>query len=620
MAEKTKLLTSFPPVTKEQWEAVITADLKGADRTKKLVWRTLEGFDVEPYYRAEDLTNLKHMDCKPAEFPYVRGTKTTNNWLVRQTVKVTDVKEANRLALEILCLGVDSLGFEIKGKEFDDAKLKTLLANIDLKAVEIAFTGCSVAKVVPMFAQYLAANYADVADKITATFNVDPMTKAAKKGVLCAGAIDKMVEMIKTVENFKRVKVIAVGGDFFNSCGSNATQELAFSLAAAHEVIVSLMEKGISINQAAASIKFNMAISANYFLEIAKFRAARMLWANIVKQYNPTRGCAEKMSVNAVTSLWNMSLYDPHVNILRATTEAMSAAVAGVNSVEVRPYDTPFADASDFSMRIARNVQLLLKEESHFDAVADPSSGSYYIETLTDKIANAAWELFKTVEAKGGYMAALKEGFIQNEIKTLAAKRDKNIATRREIILGANQYPNFTETAAPEITMDMVTKTCATSSCGCAAKAEFDTLTPYRGAMPFEELRLKTDRSTKEPLAFMLTCGSLSFARARAQFACNFFATAGIKAQDNTYFKSVEEGAKAALNAKADIVVICASDDDYLALAVEANKLLAGKAIVVVAGEPACREELEKAGVNHFISARSNVLETLKQYQSELAL
>lgn len=620
MAEKTKLLTAFPPVTTEQWEAVIATDLKGADRTKKLVWNTLEGFDVEPYYRAEDLTNLKHMECKPAEFPYVRGTKETNNWLVRQTLKVTDVKEANKMALDILCKGVDSLGFEVKGKEFDAEMLGTLLENIDLKAVELAFSGCSVAKVVPMFAQYLDAKYADVPDQIKATFGVDPMTRAAKKGALCAGAIDNLVEMIKSVEKYKRVKVATVSGDFFNSCGANATQELAFSLAAAHEVLVNLMQKGIAINQAAASIKFNFSISSNYFMEIAKFRAARLLWANIVKQYNPTRGCAEKMSVNAVTSTWNMSLYDPHVNILRATTEAMSAAIAGVNSVEVRPYDTAFADASNFSLRIARNVQLLLKEEAHFDAVNDPASGSYYIETLTDKIANAAWEMFKSVEDKGGYIAALKNGFVQNEIKTLAAKRDKNIATRREIILGANQYPNFTETAEDGITVEMVTKGSKPNNCGCKTEPEFDTLAPYRGAMPFEELRLKTDRSQKTPLAFMLTCGSLSFARARAQFACNFFATAGIKVQDNTYFNSVEQGAKEAIEAGADIVVVCASDDDYMTLATQAYNLLKGKAIVVVAGEPACREDLENAGVKHFISVRSNLLETLKQYQAELAL
>ncbi len=307
---------------------------------------------------------------------------------------------------------------------------------------------------------------------------------------------------------------------------------------------------------------------------------------------------------------WNQTVYDPYVNMLRGTTEAMSASIAGVHSLEVTPFDASFEAPTEFSQRIARNVELLLKHEAHFDQVVDPAGGSYYIETLTRSIADAAWKLFLEVEEKGGYVKAFEEGFIVERVKASAAAKDKNIATRRQILLGANQYPNFTETAADNISAETVAR----------ETADGNVLTPYRGAMAFEAMRLKADRSGKSPKAFMLTCGSLAMARARAQFSCNFFACAGIKVQDNTFFKSVEEGVEAALAAKAEIVVICSSDDDYAELAPKAKELLGGKAMLVVAGAPACTPELEAQGITNFINVKSNVLETLKSYLKELGI
>jgi methylmalonyl-CoA mutase len=296
----------------------------------------------------------------------------------------------------------------------------------------------------------------------------------------------------------------------------------------------------------------------------------------------------------------------------------MSAAIAGVRSLEVTPFDAPFETPTEFSRRIARNVQLLLKHESHFDQVVDPSGGSYYIETLTDSIATEAWKLFREVEDKGGYVAAFREGFITGAVEASAAAKDKAVATRRTVLLGANQYPNFTEVAGDAVTeADVKPGGCG---CGCSAPEGKTVLKPYRGAMPFEQIRLATDRSGKTPTAFMLTCGTLSMARARAQFACNFFACAGIRVTDNTFFASVGEGVKAALAAKADIVVVCAADDDYAALAPEARKLIGDKAILVVAGAPASQPELEAQGITHFISVKSNVLETLKGYLKELGI
>ena len=622
-----KLFDQFPPVTTEQWEAAIAADLKGADYERKLVWRTAEGFNVRPYYRAENLKDIAFLGSKCGEFPYVRGIKKDNNWQILQTITVENPKEANAEATKVLTKGAESIGFRISNKEFTAADLDTLLQGISLKTTELTFSGCGTMTVAELFTDKLAASNLDP-EEVKVNFVLDPIiNKLTLKGKLgckegAPKAFSKIAELIKKVPQYKRVRFIGVDGQQFNNCGSTIVQELAFTLAVGHEYVVKLMEQGLTIDQVAPSIRFTMSITANYFMEIAKFRAARMLWANIIAAYNPTRGCASKMKVHAVTSKWNMTVYDPYVNMLRGTTEAMSAAIAGVHSIEVRPFDEAYEKPTEFSTRIARNVQLLLKEESHFNQVCDAAGGSYYIENLTASIAEQAWKLFKEVEDKGGYIAAFEAGFIQDQVGASAANKDKNIATRRESLLGTNQFPNFLEVAGPEITEATVTP-CDKAVCcrtGKPVEGGVRPLRPYRGAMAFEQMRLSVDRSGKQPKAFMLTCGTLAFARARAQFSCNFFACAGIRVQDNTYFKSLEEGVKAALDSKAEIVVLCASDDDYATLAPEAYKMIGDKAIFVVAGAPACMADLEAQGIKNFIHVKSNVLETLKYYLKELGI
>lgn len=615
--EAKKLFTEFPPVTTEQWEAEIQKDLKGADYEKKLVWNTLEGFKVRPYYRAEDLKSIKHMAAKPGEFPYVRGTKTTNNWLVRQKIEVSCPKAANAEALDILMKGVTSLDFVINNKEFSSSDLDTLLNQISIKSVELNFSGCGAKNMAPLFiAKVKKAGL--VSEDVVASFNIDPIVKKLTikgKSTVCScgeDVLDTLVKLIVAGKEYRRVRFVTVNGTAFNNAGATITEELACTLAVAHDYIVELMGRGLAIDDVARNIKFNMPIGPLYFMEIAKFRAARMLWATIVKQYNPINECSMKMRVNAATSMWNATIYDPYVNMLRATTESMSAAIAGVNSIEVHPFDSAYETPTAFANRIARNVQHLLKEETHIDLVADVAGGSYYVESLTQTIAETSWAMFKEIETKGGYSEAFKSGYISEKINASAAKRNKNIETRRDILLGTNQYPNFTEKVTG-VTLEK----CA---CSCSDKAQYTPLKQYRASEAFEALRLKTDASAESHKAFMLTVGNVSFARARSQFACNFFACAGIDVVDNLMFSSIEEGLKAACAAKADIVVLCSSDDEYATLAPEAFKAINGKALFVVAGAPACQSELEAAGIKNFISVRSNVLETLKEYQKELGI
>ncbi len=609
-----KLFAEFPAVPTAQWEEAITADLKGADYERKLVWRTGEGFNVRPYYRAENLEGLRFLGSQAGEFPYVRGTHAHNRWRVHQTVTVADASAANAEALQLLGSGVDSLGFHIAKADFSAAELDTLLRDIHLPAVDLVFCGEKMGR----FADLVLAKLEKegiAKEDARIMFVIDPLVKnLSSKGDFCSPdgkeCFDRIAELLRKTKDYKHIRVINVSAQIFGNSGSTIVEELAFALSAGHDYLVRLTEAGLTVDEVARKMRFSFSVSSNYFLEIAKLRAARMLWANIVKGYNPEKNCAGKMLIHAETSRWNQTVYDPYVNMLRGTTEAMSAAIGGVHSLEVTPFDRAFEAPTEFAKRIARNVELLLKHESHFDQVVDPAGGSYYIENLTQSIADEAWKLFLEIEEKGGYTAAYKAAVIVEKVKASAANKDKNIATRRQILLGANQFPNFTEVAPAEITADTVTR----------AAAEGNVLPPYRGAMAFEEMRLHVDRSGKQPKAFMLTCGNLAMARARAQFSCNFFACAGIRVQDNTFFKSLEDGVAAALESKAEIVVVCASDDDYAEAAPKIKELLGGKAILVVAGAPACAPELEAQGITNFINVKSNVLETLKFYLKEMGI
>jgi len=352
-------------------------------------------------------------------------------------------------------------------------------------------------------------------------------------------------------------------------------------------------------------------------MEIAKIRAARFLWAKLSEVYLPSEIDSTMMCIHAENSNWNKTVYDPYVNMLRTTTEAMSAVLGGIHSLTILPFDKAYQKPTNFSERVARNQQLIIKEEAYFGKVVDPAAGSYYIEMLTQSMIQHAWSLFLKVQDMGGYIESFTKGFIQSEIGNLAQKRESNIATRRDTVLGTNQYPNFNEVADKKaVTMDSVKKPFAQKP----TDAVCDPLIQFRGSQAFEELRLKTDLATKRPKVFMLTLGNLAFRRARAQFSCNFFACAGFEVVDNIGFKSVDEGVRAAMDAKADIVTICSSDEEYDTLAPEAYEKIKGKAIFVVAGEPASKVLLEEKGITNFISVKSNVLETLGEYQRLLSM
>jgi len=599
---KEKLFGEFQAPTKQEWLDKIAVDLKGADFQKRLVWKTPEGFSVQPFYQRDDVEKLSTPYSMPGEFPFVRGNKKNDNtWYIRQEIEADDAKVANAKALDILNKGIDSLSFTIPGDSVSAEFVETLLKDIYCDCVELNFNTCkrhSVELAKILVAYFEKKGYDK--EKIVGSIDWDPMDK-----ILQGKPVDHImnvmntyaVPLVNTLKDYPNFRCITVNAVTLNNKGAYCMQELGYALAWGNEYMQQLTDAGVDATLAAKKIKFNMGISENYFMEIAKFRAGRMLWAEIVKQYNPQCDCACQMIVNAITTEYNMTIFDAHVNLLRSQTETMSAALAGVHSIVVTPFDAAYEKPDDFSERIARNQQLLLKEECHFNIVVDPSAGSYYIETLTESLAKEAWKEFLAVEEKGGFLEAIKSGAVQEDIDATNAKRHTLAAQRREFILGTNQFPNFNEKSEGKRPLNNT-----------------------RLAADFENLRLATEGAAKQPVAFMLTIGNLVWRQARAQFSCNFLATAGYKVIDNLGFPTVEEGVEAAMKANADIVVLCSSDEEYAEYAVPAFKALNNRAMFVVAGAPECMEDLKKEGIENFIHVKVNQLETLKEFNAKLGI
>ncbi len=613
MAEhKEKLFDMFPPVSAEEWRAKVDVDLKGVPFDKKLVWRTNEGFNVNPMYRREDIADLKTTDSLPGEYPYIRGTRADNDWRIRQEISADNAADANAKALEVLQKGANSIGWHMT--EVTAESLATFLKGIDLSKVEVNLSCCMrrAVELTQLLTDYVVS--AGAAETFHGSVKFNPWKRELKHGLKSPlDAAATATALLKIAAPVKGLRVLSVDSEILTNGGAYIYQELGYALSWGAQLMTLLTDAGLSADEVASRIKFDMGISTNYFMELAKFRAGRLLWAQIVEQYKPASLDAAKMHVHATTSKYNQTVFDAHVNLLRSQTEAMSAALAGVDSITVTPFDTPYKTPDDFSERIARNQQLLLKEESHLDKVVDPAGGSYYIETLTLSLANEAWKIFLEVEADGGFAKALEEGKIQAAVNESNAKRHSDMARRKEVLLGTNQFPNISEMAAEKIE-----KTGEGCGCGCHHEDTEGGIAGTRLASDFEQLRLATEHAANRPKVFMLTIGNLAMRLARSQFSGNFFGCAGYEIIDNNGFATVKEGIDAALNAKADIVVLCSSDDEYAEYAPEAYKLLDGKAEFVVAGAPACADELKAIGIENFIHVRSNVLDTLRAFNAKL--
>lgn len=603
MDKAKKLFEIFPPVSTEEWMEKITADLKGADFRKKLVWKTSEGIEVMPFYRAEDL--------KEDEFPFIKEKKKGNNtWKIRQDIEVNDYRAANSEALDILMKGIDSLGFVINDPDSITLQNFTdLLKGIDSRAIEINFfTNGKAIETVSLFRQVVSGSGADPS-VVYGAVEADPLGRLLRNGTLCIPpekGFDYLAELVKTALPLSYFRVIDLKASSLGNAGADLVQELSLAVSAGVEYLNQLTSRGISVEDAASKIRFTLGTGSLYFPEIAKLRAARLLWATVMNGYLPGSQNASRMEIHSITTRMNKTVFDPYVNMLRTQTEAMSAVIGGADSVTVEPFDAAFRNPDHFSKRIARNQQLILKEEAYFDRVADPSAGSYYIENLTQLMADKAWALFIEIEEKGGFLDALREGYIQKIIKASAENKKSDVSKRKMSLLGTNIYPDNTE-RLPE--GSDISRVFQEQEHGTDLLVE--PVHPFRAAEVFEKLRLKVTASPLTPSVFLLTIGDLVMSKARARFSADFFGCAGYRILSNPGFKTTAEGAKAALGLGANIVVICSSDDEYAAFAPEIYRQLKDKTIVVVAGNPACADQLRSEGIEHFISIRSDVGSTL---------
>lgn len=382
--------------------------------------------------------------------------------------------------------------------------------------------------------------------------------------------------------------------------GATVVQELGFAIAAGAESLATMTAAGLSADEAASKLSFAFGVGSNYFFEIAKFRAARMLWAQVVRSFGATQPAAAKAKLHARTSRWNKTVYDPYVNVLRATTEAMSAAIGGADSICVAPFDETYREPDERSKRLARNTQIILQKEAYLERVADPAAGSYYVESLTHAVAQEAWKLFQQVEALGGFGQA--RAFVDGEIEKSAQAKEAAIATRRKTILGTNQYPNRKEKMLGELKRPLA-----------GVK---------RGAEVFEAIRLRTERHAaaggKAPKFLVVEMGDVKMRKARSGFVTNFFGCGGFDVVTR-HCADADAAAQAAAELQADAVVLCSSDEEYPALA---GALCAQVKIpVIVAGYPQdAVEQLKKAGVADFVHVRSNCAETLAEWQKKLGV
>ena len=621
MSDKEALFKDFPPVPTRLWEEKIREDLKGADYDKTLAWQTLDGFRVEPYYRLEDLDGLEYLKSGPGQFPNLPTVKTEkNDWLIRQDLIVRNYESSNRKALESISKGATSIGFDLRemGKpEFSD--IQVLLNDFPLGEVPVNFMLSA------HFSELLSFLYEAVflsgtdPGRVKGSISLDPIGMLAANGSFSRDMYTDLNELRKCVD-FAREKlpnffVVHVGGDLFHDAGGSITQELAFALSLGNDYLVQLTSMGLEANKIIPFIQFQFSAATSYFMVIAKLRAARHLWSKITEAYLSGPDTAASMFIHTTSSSWIQTVYDPNVNMLRATTSAMAAIIGGTDSLQVSPFDEAFRQPGPLSERIARNTQIILMEEAYLDKVIDPSAGSYYIENLTDSLIEKAWEIFLTIEEKGGFHKSLVEGYIQKSIGEMVEVRRERVANRRDVLLGTNQYPNFGEKMSGEMDTAQIGKQIVPEE-----QRTIEPLARSRSGIEFEKLRLTTEQAEgKTPVVFMLTLGNLGMRRARAMFACNFFACAGFEVIDNIGFQSADEGIQQAIMAGADIVVLCSADDEYPAYADKVIERLEGKAIPVIAGYP--KEQmgmLEKAGFKYFIHVRSNVLEELKKFQSLL--
>lgn len=707
------IAADFPPVSPKEWRETVEADLKGADFEKRLVWKTLEGIAVQPLYTREDAKDLTLSDGLPGFPPYHRGTLPLSgvrpSWQVRQDMMLATPEEVNQALRDGIARGQTAVGIRLdnaarRGLDGDspDATelagrggctlssingLRVALQDIDLTRHPVTIRGGTAGLAVLAILLAYADERGLRRSTLVGAVECDPLRELAKFGRV-RGSLDaqydEMAAMVRTsAADCPGIRTVMVNSHIYHNAGASAVQELGCALAAGTEYLRALVRRGIDVDTAALATLFSFSVSSNVFVEIAKLRAARALWAKITKAAGAENEDALRMFLHVRTSTFNKSAYDPYNNMVRTAVESFAAAVGGCDSMYVAPFDEPVGRPNEFSMRVARNQQLVLQEEAGLSRVADPAAGSWYVDSLTDSIACEAWAFFQEIEAAGGMSQALAKGLVQERIGSTAERRRQLVSSRREPIVGVTNYPNAKENPPQarhvprqeflaerrarlirlkalrssskirerlaaittamrkgdsnlmEIAVHAANDgatigeiTSALTRAGDQTSVEVAPLVTERLSAPFEALRDRANLHRKVhgalPRAFLVPMGPLAMRRARADFSHGFLGAGGIQAFEPAAFASVEDATKAAADDSAKLFVLCADDPSYPEIApafVEKVRAAKKDALVYVAGYPADSvEALRKAGVDGFIHIKADLLKELTALHERLGI
>ncbi|WP_088040677.1 methylmalonyl-CoA mutase family protein [Bacillus sp. EAC] len=687
--DEMNLFNEFPKPTVNEWRDVVEKSLKGATIEEKLVTKTYEEISLQPMYRSEDLKNFRYLDSKSGEFPYLRGTNQLGYieepWAICQELSISSPEEFNQVALNDLQKGQTMLHILIESNylslysesTIEDNHMRKGLLLSSIKDFEIAFKGIDLEEV-PLFIEivhgglgffatfisYLNQQNYDL-KKIKSFVGMDPLGDLVKFGTIpysMEEALEIMADITKwSVSNAPNVETINIQGNPYHDAGGNAIHELAFTISSGVEYLRGLEKHQVSIDDIAQRIRFSFSIGSNFFMEIAKLRAARMIWARIVKELGGNEA-SQKMFIHSRTSAWSKTIYDPYVNILRGTVEAFAGVIGGVDSLHVSPFDEPLGAPDEFSRRIARNTHMILDKEANLSKVVDPAGGSWYVESLTYTLAEKVWELFQKIEELGGMYNAIQAGFPQELIGITAEKRAENIKLKKDVFVGTNIFPNLQEKklikrensncSKPNVqnssnhksyeleqslknfseiqsfenaliainngaSIDDLDKSMYLLKTG---KPTVRPLRIHRGAEPFEYLREKSEeyknRTGNSLTVFAANIGPISSYKQRVDFVTDFFEVGGFQVIQNSGFSTIEEIVETYKLSKSKIVVICSTDDHYAeyipALVREIQKIDLNTTILIT-GNPTVEEMnlYKNLGVNDFIHSKINNYEKL---------
>ncbi|MGJ5641110.1 methylmalonyl-CoA mutase family protein [Formosa sp. S-31] len=588
------LFSDFTPVSKQEWLEKVNIDLKGADFNKKLVWKTLNGVAFQPYYNQEDQLQ-----------PLPNTGENVKAFINYRTIPVTSAESANQAALKAIEEGLTGLIFELT----TPVEVDELLQNIDLNTIALAFEmEPKVLKFASAFFNY-AQEHLSHPENLRGYFDLKLISDYVSHGGDLSDKFEALKALITLGKDYPNFKTLSVSGTNFLDAGGNQVQEIAYTLSAVVFVLNNLLEDNKEAETIFNDLNVQLAIGSEYFVEIGKFRAFNSLLNEVAKEFGVTEF---KHTVTAKTSVWSKSVTDAETNLLRATTEAMSALLGNVDGILIDPFDKEFKETSGFSNRIAGNIATILREESYFGKVANPVDGSFYIEEVSAKIAGQALVLFKAVEDQGGFYKAFENEYIQEQIAEIRQTKIKLLSQRRLAMVGVNKYPNLMETLDSDVLSSGVESS--------------KYLTPRRAALEIETLRKVTEdlvqATNSRPVVELTGFGNLAMRKARAGFAYDFLGVSGFEVWQEKSYNTVDEAVEASANSASQVVVICSSDQDYEDSAlsfVEKFRAINKDKVLLLAGNPvSIIEGLTQAGLDGCIHLKSDVITSISGVQNKV--